>query len=134
MLNIGPQELILVLIIALVVVGPSRLPELGRTIGKALREFRKVQDEVKDTFRLDLSDDASAGSPPPRPHRPRRGASDGEPTSSVDEGGRATTPDADAGDVTASSDQHDPRSAPTPAGDADTPDIPGSGPTPETSA
>jgi sec-independent protein translocase protein TatA len=60
MLNIGPQELIVVLIIALLVVGPSRLPELGRSIGKALREFRKVQDEVKDTFRFDLSDD-----PPP---------------------------------------------------------------------
>jgi Tat protein translocase TatB subunit len=134
MLNIGPQELILVLIIALVVVGPSRLPELGRTIGKALREFRKVQDEVKETFRLDLSDDAPAGSPPRRPHRPRGEASAGGPTSSVDEGGGATTPDADAGDVAASSDTHDPRSAPAPAGEAAAPDVPGGGPTPETSA
>lgn len=57
MLNIGPQELILVLIIALVVVGPTRLPELGRTIGKALREFRKIQDDVKDTIKFDLNDD-----------------------------------------------------------------------------
>lgn len=129
MLNIGPQELILVLIIALIVVGPSRLPELGRTIGKAMREFRKVQDEVKDTFRLNLSDDAPAGSPPPRPHRPRGGVSDGEPTSSVDESGGATGGDADA-----SSDEHDPRSAPAPPGDAAAPDVPEGGPTPETSA
>jgi Tat protein translocase TatB subunit len=57
MLNIGPQELILILIVALVVVGPQRLPELGRTIGKALREFRKIQDDVKDTIRFDLDDD-----------------------------------------------------------------------------
>ena len=54
MLNIGPQELILILIVALVVVGPQRLPELGRTIGKALREFRKIQDDVKDTIKFDL--------------------------------------------------------------------------------
>ncbi len=57
MLNIGPQELILILIVALVVVGPRGLPELGRTIGKALREFRKIQDDVKDTIRFDLNDD-----------------------------------------------------------------------------
>jgi Tat protein translocase TatB subunit len=57
MLNIGPQELILILIVALVVVGPQRLPELGRTIGKVLREFRKIQTDVKDTIRFDLDDD-----------------------------------------------------------------------------
>jgi Tat protein translocase TatB subunit len=57
MLNIGPQELILILIVALVVVGPQRLPELGRTIGKVLREFRKIQTDVKETIRFDLDDD-----------------------------------------------------------------------------
>ena len=74
MLNIGPQELILVLIIALVVVGPNRLPELGRTIGKALREFRKIQDDVKDTIKFDLSED-------PEPYVAPKGQS---PTVSVD--------------------------------------------------
>ena len=48
MLNIGPPELLLIFVIALVIVGPQRLPELGRTIGKGMREFRKMQDEVKD--------------------------------------------------------------------------------------
>lgn len=57
MLNIGPQELILILIVALVVVGPQRLPELGRTIGKALREFRKIQEDVKETIKFDLNDE-----------------------------------------------------------------------------
>jgi sec-independent protein translocase protein TatA len=57
MLNIGPQELILVLIIALVVVGPKRLPELGRTIGRGMREFRKMQSDVRDTLKLDLDPD-----------------------------------------------------------------------------
>ncbi|HET8593550.1 MAG TPA: twin-arginine translocase TatA/TatE family subunit [Solirubrobacterales bacterium] len=38
--NIGPLELIVVLIIALIVFGPKRLPELGRSLGKGIREFR----------------------------------------------------------------------------------------------
>ena len=57
MLNIGPQELLVILIIALVVVGPQRLPELARTIGKGLREFRKMQDEVKGMVETGLGDD-----------------------------------------------------------------------------
>jgi Tat protein translocase TatB subunit len=57
MFNIGPMELMLILLVALIVVGPKRLPEVGRTIGKSLREIRKVQDEVKSTIRLDLDAD-----------------------------------------------------------------------------
>jgi sec-independent protein translocase protein TatA len=38
--NVGPLEIIVVLIIALVVFGPKRLPELGRSLGKGIREFR----------------------------------------------------------------------------------------------
>jgi Tat protein translocase TatB subunit len=53
MLNIGPQELLLVLIIGLIVVGPKRLPELSRQIGRGLREFRKLQDDVKGLVNLD---------------------------------------------------------------------------------
>ncbi len=69
MLNIGPQELILVLIIALVVVGPKRLPELGRTIGRGMREFRKMQDDVRDTLKLDLDPDLEPPvKPTARPH------------------------------------------------------------------
>jgi Tat protein translocase TatB subunit len=57
MLNIGPLELMLILLIALVVVGPRKLPDLGRTIGNGLREFRKAQDEVRKNLKLeDLQD------------------------------------------------------------------------------
>jgi Tat protein translocase TatB subunit len=62
MLNIGPQELLIILIIALVVVGPQRLPELGRSIGRSLRELRRAQDEVKRTIRGNLDDETPNGS------------------------------------------------------------------------
>ena len=52
MLNIGPQELLIILVIALIVVGPQRLPALGRSIGRGLRELRKAQDEVKRTIQV----------------------------------------------------------------------------------
>jgi Tat protein translocase TatB subunit len=78
MLNIGTPELLVILIIALLVVGPQRLPELSRQLGRGLREFRKIQDDVKDMVKVDLDapdapPSAPAGSPmAPGVHRTRR--------------------------------------------------------------
>ncbi len=47
---IGVQEMIAIFVIALVLFGPKKLPELGRTIGKALSEFRRAKNELKSTF------------------------------------------------------------------------------------
>jgi Tat protein translocase TatB subunit len=57
MFNIGTPELFLILIFALVVVGPRRLPEIGRTVGRVMAELRKAQDEVRDMVKFDLRDD-----------------------------------------------------------------------------
>jgi TatA/E family protein of Tat protein translocase len=48
--NIGLPELMIIMILALLVFGPKKLPEIGRTIGKAVREFKKSTDEIKDKF------------------------------------------------------------------------------------
>ena len=45
--SIGPAELILIFVIALLVFGPKKLPEIGRSVGKALREFKKTSEEIK---------------------------------------------------------------------------------------
>ncbi len=57
MFNIGPTELIVILLIALIVFGPKRLPEVGRTVGKSLREFRKASQDLRDELNLNLDDE-----------------------------------------------------------------------------
>jgi sec-independent protein translocase protein TatA len=64
--NIGPEELLLILVIALMIFGPKRLPEIGRTIGKSLREFRRASDEVRGEFARALEVDDQ---PEPRVER-----------------------------------------------------------------
>jgi Tat protein translocase TatB subunit len=74
MFNIGTPELFLILIVALIVVGPRRLPEIGRTVGRVMSEFRKAQDEVRDMVKFDLSDAAPTSTetrPGPMPHPTR---------------------------------------------------------------
>jgi len=74
MFNIGTQEILVILAIALVVVGPRRLPEISRTIGRFMNEIRKVQDEVRDMVKFDLSDETSSvpdTKPVPTPHQER---------------------------------------------------------------
>jgi sec-independent protein translocase protein TatA len=46
--NIGPLEIVIILIIALVVFGPKRLPELGRSMGRGMREFKNSLTSDKD--------------------------------------------------------------------------------------
>jgi sec-independent protein translocase protein TatB len=57
MFNIGTPELLVVLVIAMVVVGPERLPELARWIARGVRELRKVQDDVRDMVQTGMGDE-----------------------------------------------------------------------------
>jgi Tat protein translocase TatB subunit len=57
MLNVGPLELLVVLAVALIVVGPERLPELARAVGRAVRQLREVQNEVRDMVSLGVDDE-----------------------------------------------------------------------------
>ncbi len=48
--SLGMQEIIIIFILALIVFGPRKLPELGKTIGKGLAEFKKASNELKQTW------------------------------------------------------------------------------------
>ena len=58
MFGIGLPEMIIIMVIALIVIGPSKLPELARALGKGMAEFRKATQEIKDS--LDIDDDFQA--------------------------------------------------------------------------
>jgi len=69
--NIGPVELIIILVIALLVLGPGKLPEVGSALGKSIREFRKAASDVQDAVKVDAAPAtppaAAAPTPPAAP-------------------------------------------------------------------
>jgi TatA/E family protein of Tat protein translocase len=56
MFNIGLPELLIILAIALIVFGPNKLPELAKAVGRAMREFKKATEEVKESFVAETKD------------------------------------------------------------------------------
>ncbi len=56
MFNIGLPELLIIAAIALIVFGPNKLPELARAFGRAMREFKKATEEVKESFEAETKD------------------------------------------------------------------------------
>ena len=53
MFGIGMPEMLLILAIALVVIGPKKLPDLAKSLGRAMREFKKATNELKETMHID---------------------------------------------------------------------------------
>ncbi len=65
-MSIGPAEILVVLVVALIVFGPQRLPEIGRQVGAAVRELRRMQDTVRSELDTVMHPDVSPGAPAPR--------------------------------------------------------------------
>jgi sec-independent protein translocase protein TatB len=68
--GLGPIELLIIVVVALLVVGPEKLPELGAMIGRFIIDFRRVSDEVKSAFNDAVVEprptwNGSSSTPPP---------------------------------------------------------------------
>ncbi len=77
--SLGPAEILVILVVALIVLGPKRLPEAGRQVGKALAEVRRWSSDVKSEIR-NAVDVEPPGFPPPAPEPPPGMAAGQSPT------------------------------------------------------
>ena len=79
--GLSPLHLIIVLVIAVLVLGPGKLPEVGAALGKTIREFRKATSDIQDSVRLEATHSPApaalptvapvlAAAPPPAPLEP----------------------------------------------------------------
>jgi TatA/E family protein of Tat protein translocase len=62
--NIGAPELIIILVIALLILGPGKLPEVGASIGKSIREFRKASSDLSDSVNVSVDTSPLPPAPP----------------------------------------------------------------------
>ena len=60
---LGGWELIIILLVVLVIFGPKRLPEMGRSLGKAIREFRGAGKEIQEEFTESIDDEKDSTKP-----------------------------------------------------------------------
>ncbi|TYB33129.1 MAG: Sec-independent protein translocase TatA [Flexistipes sinusarabici] len=63
MFGLGMTEVILILVLALIVVGPKKLPEVAKGLGKGFAEFKKMMNDFKDAVNIDDIDESSSSSP-----------------------------------------------------------------------
>jgi len=74
--SIGMPELIIILVIALIIFGPRKLPELGRSLGRSLKEFKKASNELQNTLDEEIrieEERSTQRQRPPEPVVPRVG-------------------------------------------------------------
>lgn len=111
---IGAQEMIFIFILALLLFGPKKLPELGRMLGKGLTEFRRAKNELKTTFESHMQELEREAKLADQPEKPKWDQSSSTEYSAAsypypyDEHGRYDT---SAGDASVSTTTSDPAPA-----------------------
>ena len=89
--SIGMPEMLVILVIALIIFGPRKLPELGKSLGKSLAEFKRASNDLKSTLeeeiRVEEQQTAKKAAAPPLPAAPTTVATaEPPPTQHVDTG------------------------------------------------
>ena len=96
MLGIGMQEILIILVVALIIIGPKRLPDLAKTLGKGFAEFKKAADDLQDTVRKDLETERHQDLKDRYPHLiPEDGDEERQAESSIEGPDKPPSPDAD---------------------------------------
>lgn len=80
--SIGGTELVIILVFAFLLFGPDKLPQMGRTIGRALRQFRETQQKLTDVVQTEVVDPMAAAANAPKP---KKGAAAGTAPAAADD-------------------------------------------------
>src|SRR4249920_1055068 len=97
--SLGPAEILVVLVIALLVFGPNKMPDIARQVGKGFREFKRVQQHLKSELRdvvseFDSPSSSAAVQPDPVPMLPPKDESPAGPDAGPDAAAPAPAPEA----------------------------------------
>jgi sec-independent protein translocase protein TatA len=76
----GPLELVIILVIALLILGPGKLPDVGAALGKSIREFRKASTDVQDAVKVNVD---TSPLPAPVSQAPMASATPADPAPNV---------------------------------------------------
>ena len=87
MFGIGSSELLVIIVVALIVIGPSKLPEIMRALGKGMAEFRRMSNDVRSTLEaeIDRADQEHRQAEPPQHATANAPAASSDPTPPADE-------------------------------------------------
>jgi sec-independent protein translocase protein TatA len=80
--SIGMPELIIILVIALIIFGPRKLPELGKSLGRSLNEFKRASQDLQNTLEQEIKLEEQKDQARARPDQPSTTSSDGPGSSS----------------------------------------------------
>ena len=84
--SIGMGELLIIFVIALIVFGPRKLPELGRTLGKSLGEFKRASNDLRNTLEEEIHvEEQIRPAPAPRASAPAPGVPEDDPNNLEEE-------------------------------------------------
>ena len=100
--NIGPLELVIILVIALLVLGPGKLPDVGAALGKSIREFRKASSDVQEAVNVSVDTSPLPPTPaaPPAPVAPAVPAATQAPAATAAPVAPVTAPPAETASTT----------------------------------
>ena len=65
MFGIGTSEILIILVIALLVLGPNEIPKIAKTLGRGMRELERAKNELKDSIQFEMDEEESQEAKPP---------------------------------------------------------------------